>query len=281
MPRYRLTIEYDGAGYAGFQAQAGLPTVQGAIETAVKGFSGQDVRIAAAGRTDSGVHATGQVVHVDLEKAWPAETVMNALNAHLVKEAVAVLDSPLLATTGTRASRRPDAATSTASSTAPAVRRWSGARSGICASRWTPTPCMKRLRRSSAITTSPPSATWPASRSRRRRRWTSPGSPASARRSIWCSRPGPFLHRQVRSMTGTLVEVGLGRWTAEDVAEALAARDRTACGPGGAVGRPLSDRRGLRLSGQRKGPPVRAGLQTVRGAEAAAGLNVWRTRRPR
>ena len=91
MPRYRLTIEYDGAAYAGFQAQAGLPTVQGAIELAVTAFCGQLVRIAAAGRTDSGVHATGQVVHVDLDKAWPAETVMNALNAHMVREGVAVL----------------------------------------------------------------------------------------------------------------------------------------------------------------------------------------------
>ena len=59
MPRYRLTLEYDGRAYHGFQAQDGLPTVQGAVETAITGFSGQTVRIAAAGRTDTGVHATG------------------------------------------------------------------------------------------------------------------------------------------------------------------------------------------------------------------------------
>ena len=92
MPRYRFTVEYDGSAYNGFQAQAGQPTVQGAIETAVTAFSGQSVRIAAAGRTDTGVHATGQTCHVDLDKDWPARTVMNALNAHLMHEAVAVLD---------------------------------------------------------------------------------------------------------------------------------------------------------------------------------------------
>ena len=92
MPRYRLTLEYDGSGYNGFQAQPDQPTVQGAVETAITAFSGQTVRIAAAGRTDTGVHATGQVISFDLDKAWPERTVMNALNAHLVGEAVSVLD---------------------------------------------------------------------------------------------------------------------------------------------------------------------------------------------
>ena len=75
MPRYRLTIEYDGRPYRGFQAQGELPSVQGSIEKAVLGFTGETLRIHAAGRTDTGVHATGQVVHVDLEKAWPADVV--------------------------------------------------------------------------------------------------------------------------------------------------------------------------------------------------------------
>ena len=95
MPRYRLTLEYDGSAYNGYQAQAGLPSVQEAVETAVFAFSGERVRLQAAGRTDTGVHATGQVVHVDLEKDWPERTVANALNAHLIEEAVVVLDASL------------------------------------------------------------------------------------------------------------------------------------------------------------------------------------------
>jgi len=90
MPRYRLTLEYDGSGYNGFQAQADQPTVQGAVETAITAFCGQTVRLAAAGRTDTGVHATGQVVHVDLEKDWPAATVMNALAMQAALEKIGV-----------------------------------------------------------------------------------------------------------------------------------------------------------------------------------------------
>jgi hypothetical protein len=81
MPRYRLDIEYDGTGFSGWQRQAGQPSVQEAIETAIAGFCGEDVRIRGAGRTDAGVHALGQVAHVDLERDWPANKVMGALNA--------------------------------------------------------------------------------------------------------------------------------------------------------------------------------------------------------
>jgi tRNA pseudouridine38-40 synthase len=231
MPRYRLTIEYDGAGYAGFQAQAGLPTVQGAIETAVKGFSGQDVRIAAAGRTDSGVHATGQVVHVDLEKAWPAETVMNALNAHLVKEAVAVLDSAAVgddwharfSATGRRylyrILNRPGR---------PALERgkvWHMRKPLDADAMHEAAQALVGHHdfttfRDLACQSKSPEKTLDVSRV------TRVGEEVHL---VFEARS--FLHRQVRSMTGTLVEVGLGRWTAEDVAEALAARDRTACGP--------------------------------------------------
>jgi len=231
MPRYRLTLEYDGAPYAGFQAQAGLPTVQGAIEAAVKGFCGQDVRIAAAGRTDSGVHATGQVVHVDLEKAWPAETVMNALNAHLVKEAVAVLDSAVVgddwharfSATGRRylfrILNRPGR---------PALERgkvWhmrkpldadamhDAAQTLIGHHDFT-------TFRDLACQSKSPEKTLDVARVVR---------VGEEVHLVFEARS--FLHRQVRSMTGTLVEVGLGRWTSQDVADALAARDRTACGP--------------------------------------------------
>jgi len=93
MPRYRLTVEYDGGPYRGFQAQTDLPTVQGALERAVAAFSGESVRIHAAGRTDTGVHAAGQVIHFDLERDWAPRVVMNAVNAHLYPAPVSVLEA--------------------------------------------------------------------------------------------------------------------------------------------------------------------------------------------
>ena len=93
MPRYRLTVEYDGGAYSGFQAQDDQPTIQASIERAVKAFCGQELRLHAAGRTDSGVHATGQVVHIDLDKDWRPQVVRDALNAHLGDEPIAILDA--------------------------------------------------------------------------------------------------------------------------------------------------------------------------------------------
>ena len=231
MPRYRLTIEYDGAAYAGFQAQAGLPTVQGAIETAVTAFCGQSVRIAAAGRTDSGVHATGQVVHVDLDKAWPAETVMNALNAHMMREGVAVLDAVAVAddwharfsATGRRylyrILNRPGR---------PALERgkvWHVRKPLDAEAMHAAAQALVGHHdfttfRDLACQSKSPEKTLDVASVQRI---------GQEVRLVFEARS--FLHRQVRSMTGTLVEVGLGRWTPSDVAEALAARDRTACGP--------------------------------------------------
>jgi len=91
MPRYRLLIEYDGTGYVGWQRQDNGPSVQAALERAAHGFCGETARVHAAGRTDAGVHALGQVAHVELAKDWPCDTVRNALNRHLRPDAVAVL----------------------------------------------------------------------------------------------------------------------------------------------------------------------------------------------
>lgn len=231
MPRYRLTIEYDGSGYNGFQAQAGQPTVQGAIEQAVKKFSGQAVRIAAAGRTDTGVHATGQVVHVDLERDWPTRTVMNALNAHLIEDEVSVLDAALVddewharfSATGRRylyrILNRPGR---------PALdhgRVWHVKK---------PLDAEAMHRAAQALVGHHDFTTF-------RDVNCQSASPVKSLDEVAVERVGEevrlrfaarsFLHRQVRSMTGTLVEVGLGRWGEDAVAEALAARDRARCGP--------------------------------------------------
>jgi len=231
MTRYRLTLEYDGGPYAGFQAQDGLPTVQGAVETAVHAFCGQSVRIAAAGRTDSGVHATGQVAHVDLDRAWPAATVMNALNAHLIRESVAVLDCAAVAddwharfsATGRRylyrILNRPGR---------PALERgrvWhvrkpldAGAMqagAGLLVGHHDFTTF-----RDLACQSKSPEKTLDVATIRR---------VGEEVQLVFEARS--FLHRQVRSMTGTLVEVGLGRWSPEAVKAALDARDRAACGP--------------------------------------------------
>ncbi len=84
MPRYKLTVEYDGTPYVGWQRQENGHAVQGAIEQAFKKFCGEDLTLSAAGRTDAGVHATAQVAHVDLAKDWGAGKVRDAVNAHLV-----------------------------------------------------------------------------------------------------------------------------------------------------------------------------------------------------
>ena len=231
MPRYRLTVEYDGRPYRGFQAQAELPSVQGSIERAVKAFCGQDIRLIAAGRTDTGVHATGQVISLDLEKDWPAKTVMNALNAHLVGEAISVLDCEgveddwhaRFSATGRRYLYRilnrpgPPAL--------DAGRVWH----------------MRKPMDAEAMHAAAQSLVGLHDFTTFRDVNCQSKSPEKTLDVARVSRVGEevhlvfearsFLHRQVRSMTGTLAEVGLGRWAVEDVAAALAARDRAACGP--------------------------------------------------
>ena len=231
MPRYRLLIEYDGRPFHGFQAQADLPSVQGSLERAVKKFCGEDLRVSAAGRTDTGVHATGQVVHIDLAKDWPAETVRNAMNFHLMPDPVSVLSAEVA--------------------------------EGDWHSRFSATGRRYRYRILNRI--SPPALdqgrVWHV-----KKPLDAGAMHAAAQvlvghhdfttfRDLACQAKSPmktldvadvrregeevilefasrsFLHRQVRSMTGTLAEVGVGRWTKDDVAAALAARDRRACGP--------------------------------------------------
>jgi tRNA pseudouridine38-40 synthase len=91
MPRYRLLIEYDGTPFSGWQRQVGFDSVQAALEAALAGCAGETPTVIAAGRTDAGVHAQGQVAHVDLARPWPPERIVGALNAHLRPLPIAVL----------------------------------------------------------------------------------------------------------------------------------------------------------------------------------------------
>jgi len=231
MPRYRLTLEYDGGPYCGFQAQADLPTVQGALEAAVKAFCGQTLRVAAAGRTDTGVHATGQVVHMDLDKAWPPETVRNALNAHLARESVVVLDAAVaqgdwharFSATGRRYLYR--ILNRTAPSALERGKVWhlkgdldteamhQAAQVLVGLHDFTTFRDLKCQAKSPIKTLDVAQVHWMGDEIR----------------LVFEARS--FLHRQVRSMTGTLAQVGLGRWSAQDVRTALEAQDRQACGP--------------------------------------------------
>src|ERR1700741_4892244 len=91
MPRYKLLIEYDGTPFVGWQIQASGTSVQGVVTDAINAFTSEKVSVQGAGRTDAGVHAIGQVAHVDLAKEWDCDTVRDALNAHLRPHPVAVL----------------------------------------------------------------------------------------------------------------------------------------------------------------------------------------------
>jgi tRNA pseudouridine38-40 synthase len=230
MPRYKLTIEYDGTPYVGWQAQDNGASVQGVLTAAVAAFAGERVVIGAAGRTDAGVHALGQVAHVDLAKDWDTETVRDAINFHLRPLPVAVLAAE-------RATPDFDARFS-------AVKRH----------------YLYRIVNRRADLTLEQNRAW-----RVPRPLDAEAMHAAARRLIGrhdfttfrsteCQAKSPvktldrldvardgdeiritaaarsFLQHQVRSMVGSLIHVGEGKWRTDDLAAALAARDRAACG---------------------------------------------------
>ena len=231
MPRYRLLVEYDGRPYRGYQAQGELPSVQGSIERAVKAFCGEELRLQAAGRTDTGVHATGQVLHIDLEKDWKPAVVRDALNAHLVPEPIAILAVDIPGGdwhARFSAKERRYLYRILNRKSPPALdqgRVWH----------------VKKPLEVSAMHEAAQALIGKHDFTTFRDVQCQAKSPvktldlASVRREgeyvllEFASRS--FLHRQVRSMTGSLAEVGAGRWTAVDLKAALEAADRTACGP--------------------------------------------------
>ena len=231
MARYRLTVEYDGGPYCGFQAQAELPSVQASLERAITAFCGESVRISAAGRTDTGVHATGQVIHVDLQRDWPCATVREAINAHLASEPIAVLDAELA---------DPDFHARFSAKGRVYLYRILDRRAPPALDRGRVWHVKKPLD-AAAMNAAARSLIGNHDFTTFRDAACQSKSPVKTLDEARVWREGEevrlrfaarsFLHRQVRSMTGTLVEVGAGRWSAEDLLQALEARDRQACGP--------------------------------------------------
>ena len=231
MPRYKLTIEYDGTPFCGWQLQADAPTVQGALEAAVKAMSGEEVRVHGSGRTDAGVHALGQVAHCDIAKAFPPDRLRDGLNAHLRPHPIAVRAAEIVPETfqarfsakkrhylyrirNVRANLALDIG-----------RVWRVPRvldtdaMHLAAQRLIGKHDFTTFRDTECQARSPEKTLDQLDVIRE----------ADAVNIVTSARS--FLHSQVRSMVGSLVWVGEGRWSADDLAAALAARDRAACGP--------------------------------------------------
>ena len=233
MPRTRLTLEYDGTGFVGWQRQAEGLSVQGVLEDAVFAFTGERPGVRGAGRTDAGVHATGQVAHLDLTRDWPTERIRDALNAHLRPHPVAVLLAERVAddfdarfsAIGRRyrylvldrrappaldrhrvwhVPRRLDAGAMHAAAQGLLGRHdFTTFRAAACQAK-SPVRTLDVL---------------------------SVAREGDGDRIVVDAAARSFLHNQVRSLVGSLVQVGEGRWSAADLRAALDARDRARCGP--------------------------------------------------
>ena len=231
MPRYRLLIEYDGTPFVGWQIQADGLSVQGLIADAIAAFAGERVAVQGAGRTDAGVHALGQVAHVDLARDWDTDTVRDALNAHLRPHPIAVLSAE-------RAADDFDARFSAMKR--HYLYRIVNRRADLALDRrlaWRigrPLDAAAMHAAAQRLVGRHDFTTFRAAECQAK-------SPVKTLELLDVARDGDeirieasarsFLHTQVRSMVGSLAQVGEGRWSADDLARALDARDRAACGP--------------------------------------------------
>ncbi|WP_112321191.1 tRNA pseudouridine(38-40) synthase TruA [Oceanibium sediminis] len=235
MPRYALLIEYDGGPFAGWQRQADAPSVQGAIEAALRKLEPDAPTIAAAGRTDAGVHALAQVATVDLRRDWTPFRLSEALNHHLRPDpvairAVAIVPSDFHARFSAKERRYLfRLIVRRAPLTIERGRMWQVRQSlDVEAMREGARHLLGRhdftTFRSVACQSDSPVRTLD-----RLEITEHPRDDGTEFR--FDVRARSFLHNQVRSFVGTLERVGAGAWQPEDVAKALEARDRAACGP--------------------------------------------------
>lgn len=231
MPRYRITLEYDGGPFVGWQSQANGLSVQEAVETALGDLAGQPARIYGAGRTDAGVHALAQVAHFDLAKPWTARGLRDGLNAHLKPHPIAVLEA---------AEVPGDFHARFSAVRRHYVYRIVSRRAPLALDRgrawWVARPLSLEAMDAAArlLVGRHDFSTFRAAECQA-------ASPVKTLDRLTVCSSGDniqvtaaarsFLHTQVRSMVGSLKLVGEGKWSAAELAEALAARDRRACGP--------------------------------------------------
>ena len=231
MPRYKLTIEYDGRPFVGWQRQNNGLSVQQAIEQAFFAFCGERLHVQGAGRTDAGVHAAGQVAHVDLAKEWRPDVVRDAVNAHLVPKPVAIVAAERVENSfGARfsATKRHYRYRILNRRAPPALdagfvwhvkRRLDAAAMHEAAQGLIGKHDFSTFRDAECQANSPV-------RTLDRLEVAPVGDEIHVTASALS-----FLHRQVRSMVGSLELVGCGKWSAGDLRAALDARDRARCGP--------------------------------------------------
>ena len=231
MQRWKLTLEYDGGPFVGWQRQPNGPSVQEALEAAIFAFTGERVRVQGAGRTDTGAHALAQVAHVDIEKPVGAKTMRDAINRHLKPAPIAILTAAAV----------PEAFHARFSATGRAYlyrilnRR---APAVLEAGRVWHVP---RALDHEAMHAAAQILVGRHDFTSFRARECQADSPVKTLDRLDVARRGEeihimaearsFLHHQIRNVAGTLEYVGRGKWTARDVATILDARDRAAAGP--------------------------------------------------
>jgi tRNA pseudouridine38-40 synthase len=231
MPRFKLTIEYDGTPFVGWQMQEDGPSVQGLIAEAIAAFSGEHVTLYGAGRTDAGVHALGQVAHFDLDREWRTDRVRDALNAQLRPHPIAVLSAEKV---------DPDFGARFSAKRRNYLYRIINRRADLALERNRAWRVPRRLDAAAmhdaaqALVGRLDFTTFRAAECQAK-------SPVKTLDRLAVERMGDelrifasarsFLQHQVRSMVGSLVLVGEGKWRAKHLAAALAARSRSACGP--------------------------------------------------
>jgi tRNA pseudouridine38-40 synthase len=235
MPRFALKIEYNGRPFCGWQRQNDLPTVQGTIEAALAQLHSDTPKVVAAGRTDTGVHASGQIGHVDLNRDWTPNRLMEAVNHHLRPNPIAIVDCIAVdddfharfSATERRYIFR------LVARRAPVVHD-----AGLVWHVRNPLQLEPMLKGAKHLLGRHDFTTFRASHCQAKSpiktldilQITEHPYPSGAEFRFEL-RARSFLHNQVRSIVGTLERVGAGRMAPDQVATVLAARDRTACGP--------------------------------------------------